>query len=106
MDNQQTEKEQLIKLRGRLSKAKQCSGFHIFRDEELKLLLIARPMTLKALSEIKGFPPEGSRVTKWGQSIVDVFTKRNIKDFEVTIGSDGEASVRTSFEDMSVFGTR
>lgn len=99
------EEELLRKLRGHLAYAKQVKPYVIFKDEELKEILSKRPKTLDELSTIKGFPREGKRVEKWGQSIVDIFTKtEKIADFELKTDSDGEPSVTTKLVRMNLFG--
>ena len=82
--------ELLRKLRGHLAYAKKCEPYKIFRDVELNLLLGNKPKTIEELSELKGFPRDGKRVTCWGESIIKIFNKpEDIKDFEVTLDTDG-----------------
>lgn len=94
----------LRKLRGHLAYAKQCEPFKIFRDVELEALLKAKPTTIEALARIKGFPKDGARVTKYGQSIIDCFIKADkIEDFEVKLDSTGDPVAKTVLKRMNLF---
>lgn len=100
-----TKHEELLrKLRGHLAYAKQVKPYVIFKDEELKLILDIKPKTLASLATIKGFPKEGKRVEKWGQSIVDIFNKADkIEDFEVKLDKSGEPVAKTQLKRMNLF---
>lgn len=83
-------RELLKKLRGHLAYAKQCEPFKIFRNVEFEALMEKQPKTIEELSEIKGFPKDGKRVTCWGEAIVKIFAEpEQIKDFEVTLDAEG-----------------
>lgn len=98
------ERELLLKLRGKLSKRKQCPGYLIFGPAELELLLKERPTTIAALSKLKGFPSEGSRVKKWGASIIDVFTRgSSVVDFELVDDGSEDPVVKTTLKESSFF---
>lgn len=56
-------RELLKKLRRHLAYAKQCEPFKIFRNVEFEALMEKQPKTIEELSEIKGFPKDGKRVT-------------------------------------------
>lgn len=98
-------KEELLrKLRGHLAYSKQVKPYVIFKDEELEKLLKAEPKTLDELGKIKGFPREGKRVTGFGQSIVDIFTKtEQVEDFSVKLDKDGDPVSVTKLKRMSLF---
>jgi ribonuclease D len=100
-----TEKEVLLTLRGSIAHSKQCQPFYVFRDVELDLLLKKRPTTLEALASIKGFPKEGSRVTKWGKAIIQVFIDHTqIQEFKV-VGKKGEDPVvSVTLKESRAFG--
>lgn len=79
-----SERELLQKLRGHLAYKANMEPFKVFRDQELELLLKKRPKTLEELAEIKGFPKDGARVTKYGKAIIDIFNRsEQIDDFNV-----------------------
>ena len=96
--------ELLRKLRGHLAYKKQVKPYVIFKDTELEEILKVEPKTLDELATIKGFPRTGARVTKWGQSIVDIFNKTDeVEDFEVTVDKDGDLVVNTVVKMMEMF---
>lgn len=49
------------------------SPFQVFRDSELEELLKIKPQNMMALTSIKGFPKNGSRVVKYGEDIIKFF---------------------------------
>lgn len=87
-----SEKEQveaLLKLRSKLAFESKSKHSWSFSDEELKRLVIAKPKTLDALGEIKGFPRTGKRVQAYGQLIIDIFNGIGCDDIKVeVIGED------------------
>lgn len=94
----------LKKLRGHLAYAKQVKPYVIFKDTELADLLKVKPKTLEELSTIKGFPSTGKRVSSWGQSIIDIFTKTDkIEDFKITLDSEGDPVSETILKKMEFF---
>jgi len=96
--------ELLRKLRGHLAYKKQVKPYVIFKDAELVDILKVEPRTLDELATIKGFPRQGARVTKWGQSIVDIFNKTDeVEDFEITVDKDGDLVVNTVVKMMEMF---
>lgn len=98
-------KEELLrKLRGHLAYSKQVKPYAIFKDEELDRLIKVEPKTLDELATIKGFPRQGKRVTGFGQSIVDIFTKTDqVEDFRVKLDKDGDPVSETKLKRMSLF---
>lgn len=98
------QEELLRKLRGHLAYAKQVKPYVIFKDEELVAILEKQPKSLDELSTIKGFPRDGKRVEKWGQSIVDIFTQtEKVEDFELKMDSEGEPVAKTKLKRMNLF---
>ena len=98
------QEELLRKLRGHLAYAKQVKPYVIFKDEELLEILKKQPKSLDELSTIKGFPRDGKRVEKWGQSIVDIFVQTDkVDDFELKMDKDGEPIAKTKLKRMSLF---
>lgn len=96
--------ELLRKLRGHLAYAKQMKPYQVFTDENLEELLKVKPKTLEELKGIKGFPEDGARVNKYGQSIVDIFNKTNqIVDFNISIDKDGDAVATTKTKKLDLF---
>lgn len=99
------EEDLLRKLRGHLAHAKQMEPFKVFTDENLRELLKVKPKTLNELKGIKGFPENGARVSKYGQSIVDIFNKANmISGFSVSIDKEGEPVSKTLTTKKISFG--
>lgn len=100
-----TLKEALQKLRGSIAFSKQCEPFKVFRNTELDLLLKVKPTTIEGLSTIKGFPPTGNRVLKWGEAIIKIFQNvDSIEDFK-TEGKPGEdPTVKVILKKSNAFG--
>ncbi|GAA0101698.1 hypothetical protein UT300012_24130 [Paraclostridium bifermentans] len=97
-------KELLCKLRGHLAFKKQVKPYVIFKDVELERLLEVQPTTLEELATIKGFPRDGKRVTGFGKSIIDIFTRTDkIEDFSVKLDKDGDPVSETKLKRMSLF---
>lgn len=99
------EEELLRKLRGHLAHASQMEPYKVFTDENLNELLKVKPKTLDELKGIKGFPEKGARVSKYGQSIVDIFNKANsISGFDVSLDKEGEPVSKTLTTKKLSFG--
>ena len=49
------------------------SPYQVFPDAVLDQLIAYRPKTIKDLTSIKGFPPNGKRVEKYGEDIIEFF---------------------------------
>lgn len=99
------EEELLKKLRGRLAYTSGVEPYVIFNDQQFLEVLRVRPQTVEELSNIKGFPIEGKRIERWGQAIVDIFTKKDkIADFEISKDSEGEVIAKTVLRPMNIFG--
>lgn len=96
-------RELLSKLRGRMAYKSNCAPYLIFSDELMEVLLEQKPKTVEELSTIKGFPKDGKRVEKWGQAIVDVFSEKDVQDFEVEEDSEGDLVVRSVLVPMQLF---
>ncbi|MFF2798149.1 HRDC domain-containing protein [Lysinibacillus xylanilyticus] len=56
-----------------LAKAEGKQGYHIFDNATAQLIFDKKPTTLKALSQIKGFPEGGERINKYGNKIIQWF---------------------------------
>lgn len=91
-----SEKEQieaLLKLRSKLAFEAKTKHSWSFSDDELKRLVIAKPRTLDALGELKGFPREGKRVKAYGQLIIDIFNGIGCDDIKVEVLSEDDIKV-------------
>lgn len=98
------ERELLKKMRGHMAYKKGVEPYVIFNDENLEALLEARPQSIEELGKVKGFPADGARVSKWGQAIVDVFTRaEKISDFDVEVDDSGDVVVSTQLKMMQAF---
>lgn len=69
--------EELRRLRNRLALKSCVAQYSVFKDEEMEQLLRKKPKTIEELSSIKGFPKDGSRVSRWGQDIIKVFQHKD-----------------------------
>lgn len=98
--------EQLLKeLREKLAKEKSRGGYCIFRDEEIEELLKNRPMSIKELEGLRGFPKGGKRVTNYGEAIVSIFANPNeVENIEIEYDEDGEPMVVAEIKRMVLFG--
>lgn len=90
------ERELLEKLRVKIAKHNNIASYSVFKDEELELLLKAKPKKLSELEGLKGFPKGGARCTKWGEAIVAIFNRKPIADFDIDENGKVIVSIRRS----------
>ena len=69
--------EELKRLRNSIALKSGIAQYSVFKDEQLEELLKRKPKTIEELSSIKGFPKDGSRVSRWGQDIIKVFQHKD-----------------------------
>jgi hypothetical protein len=65
--------EELHRFRGRLAYKYGMEPFYVWPDTVSTVLLEKEPKTLEELKELKGFPPEGKRVSLFGEEIIAFF---------------------------------
>lgn len=68
-----TNEEIISNLKAYRMQVNPVSPFKVFRDMDINALVEAKPKTIAALGQIKGFPPKGQRVTKYGEAIIAFF---------------------------------
>lgn len=94
----------LIMLRNELCGKKHLLPYQIYTVPCAKAVVEAQPQTLEELGRVKGFPENGQRYRKYGESIL--YTLRNadsIQEFVVTPSEDGEADISPVLKKMSCF---
>lgn len=74
--SRETERQKLLDLRSKIAKDNGQSTYLVFNDEELEMILDARPKTIGDLSKLKGFPKDGKRVAAYGTELVKIFDTR------------------------------
>lgn len=74
--SRETERQKLLELRSKVAKDNGQSTYLVFNDEEMEMLLDARPKTIGDLSKLKGFPKDGKRVEAYGMELVKIFDNR------------------------------
>lgn len=72
--------EEFLEYRNtKLSKAEGGkSGYHAFDNATAKLIYTAHPTSLEELGKVKGFPPNGERIKKYGTGIIAFFNGSNL----------------------------
>ena len=73
MSKTEINEENLKRLRGHLSYKSGVKPYVIFPDSIVDTLLDKQPKSIAALSQIKGFPSGGERISKWGEPICNFF---------------------------------
>ena len=74
--SRETERQKLLELRSKVAKENGQSTYLVFNDEEMEMILDARPKTISELAKLKGFPENGKRVAAYGKDLVKIFDNR------------------------------
>lgn len=103
MSTRAQEREALVHLREQLIGELHTLPYTIYDDATMEALLDARPQSIEALTQVKGFPEKGKRVKGFGEAVVKIFTELDRLEEIGVKNNGGNIEVVTKLQPMNCF---